>query len=127
MTIAFPNTVRDIQRDAFYQASQLKSLITNEGLETLGNPDQQPDRGTFSNTRIEYVGVSSSVKKIEDHTFYGCKELRHVAIQEHSHLQSIGQMCFYGSNIKEFTIPHSVTEIGQGAFQECENLQTVTF
>ena len=51
-TITLPNTVRDIQQDAFYQASQLRSLITNDGLETLGNPDQQPDCGMFSNTRI---------------------------------------------------------------------------
>ena len=72
-TITLPNTVRDIQQDAFYQASQLRSLITNDGLETLGNPDQQPDCGMFSNTRIECVSVSSSVKKIEDYTFYNCR------------------------------------------------------
>lgn len=38
-TIIFPNTVREVQCDAFWQANQLKAIITNEGLEALGELD----------------------------------------------------------------------------------------
>ena len=39
-TLAFPKTVRNVLRDAFWDQYWLRSVLTNEGLETLGAPGQ---------------------------------------------------------------------------------------
>lgn len=59
-TIVFPNTVRAVQSDAFYDNERLRSAVLNEGLEALG-----------------------------DHTFCGCVRLSRVTFPEGSSLGEI--------------------------------------
>ena len=54
------------------------------------------------------------MKKLEDYTFYDCKNLTSVTLPEK--LESIGNGCFYNTGIKEITIPKSVKSIGTAAF-----------
>lgn len=51
-TIAFPNTTRGVQYDAFWWQHRLRSVVTNEGLEALGDQEQQFGSGIFANTSI---------------------------------------------------------------------------
>ena len=41
-------------------------------------------------------------------------------------LTKIGTSCFEGAQIKQLTIPDTVTEIGDGAFSYCEQLASIT-
>ena len=54
------------------------------------------------------------MKKLEENTFYECKNLASVTLQEG--LESIGENCFRLTAIKEITIPKSVKSIGKYAF-----------
>ena len=54
------------------------------------------------------------MKKLEDNTFYDCKNLTSVTLPEG--LESIGENCFKDTAIKEITIPKSVKSIGKSAF-----------
>lgn len=42
-------------------------------------------------------------------------------------LTYIAPFAFYNTDIENITIPASVTSLGQGAFSECKDLQTITF
>ena len=44
-----------------------------------------------------------------------------------SKLESIGEYAFYYCDISSITIPDSVTSIGNGAFYNCENLQSIYY
>ena len=50
------------------------------------------------------------MKKLEDNTFYECKNLTTVMLQEG--LESIGDICFDNTAITQLVIPKSVTYIG---------------
>lgn len=41
-------------------------------------------------------------------------------------LTKIGERCFDGASIKQITIPDTVTEIGDGAFLFCRQLESIT-
>ena len=58
------------------------------------------------------------MKKLEDNTFYECKNLTSVTLPEG--LESIGNKCFYDTNIKTIIVPKN-TNIADSAFPEdCE-------
>ena len=59
-TIIFPNSVRNICAGAFYENTQLRSAILNEGLEKLagsydGNRYRYDVRGLFANTKLQRI------------------------------------------------------------------------
>ena len=54
------------------------------------------------------------MKKLEDYTFYKCKNLTSVTLPEG--LESIREYCFRYTAIKEIVIPKSVKSIGKCAF-----------
>lgn len=64
----------------------MSSLVTNEGLEMLRMLDQRPDHGMFSNTRLESVTVSASVKMVDDCVFSDCSKLRRLKFRTRSSL-----------------------------------------
>ena len=66
----------------------------------------------------------SQLREIGRGAFYGCKN---IVLTLPEGLTSIGKELFKGSGIKEVHIPASVQSIGGYAFDECKNLQKVTF
>ncbi|RBI34029.1 hypothetical protein DRZ74_01315 [Metamycoplasma hominis] len=69
------------------------------------------------------VTIPDSVKEIGDYSFYGCKNLKEVFLNEG--LEEIGARAFKYTKIESITIPDSVKEIGKGAFSNCKNLKEV--
>ena len=57
--------------------------------------------------------------------FSGCKELKTILLPEA--LEMIGKSCFDGSGLGLVAIPSNVTEIRDGAFQNCYDLKAVIF
>ncbi|MDO4808537.1 MAG: leucine-rich repeat protein [Eubacteriales bacterium] len=67
--------------------------------------------------------ISSAIKKIEAETFSGLSDLEEVIIED---TKSIGDRCFYGCiNLRHASI--NARRIGDGAFNECYNLERVCF
>ena len=78
-TIISPNTVRNILDGAF-EATRLRSVILNEGLEKFGELNDELDDedkkfyiGVFSMTQIKYIVLPSTLKVLGDCTFYSCQ------------------------------------------------------
>lgn len=59
-TITFPSTTRTVSDGAFVNAS-LKSVVLNEGLETLGKQQKYGCEGVFRNTRLRKVKLPSTL------------------------------------------------------------------
>lgn len=115
--ITIPNTVEKIERYAFKDCKELKSVTLNEGLKELGD-------AVFSGTSIESVTIPSTIEEIAAETFKGCKELKTVTLQEG--LKSIGRHVFEDTSIGTITTPSTVEKIERFAFSDCKKLKTVT-
>jgi hypothetical protein len=75
----------------------------------------------------EYV-VPTSVTTIGGYAFYGCGNLNSVEFAEVSKLTTIGAFAFAkNSNLRTnghaFTLPESVTTIGESCFKDCVNME----
>lgn len=67
--------------------------------------------------------LPSTLKRLEDRTFSGCKSLKDVQLRQG--LESIGKQCFSGSGIEEVTLPGTLMEIEDLAFHDCSSLTVV--
>ena len=81
----------------------------------------------FSESDIERLIISNTVKKLGDHAFSSCVKLREVVFEPGSRLETIGSYCFAHCDIEQVTIPRSVRDIGNLAFSGCKNFRSLTF
>ena len=72
------------------------------------------------------VNISSSLTAINDSTFLGCHHLTSVTFDSNSQLSTIGSRAFMGCNMVSVTLPSSLTTIGDEAFDENYNIQSIT-
>lgn len=82
-------------------------------------------------TNVSSVFIPATVTSIGRFAFRCCKFLATVTFAEDSHLKSIGDSAFSGTNpahprFKEIQIPDSVKTIGTNAFHNCQDLESIT-
>ena len=82
-------------------------------------------------TNVSSVFIPATVTSIGPFAFRCCKFLATVTFAEDSHLKSIGDSAFSGTNpahprFKEIQIPDSVERIGTNAFHNCQDLESIT-
>ena len=87
------------------------------------------DRAFYGNAEIVTVNFEdrSAATKLEvgDAVFQNCSSLSSVELP--SGLTEIPKLMFEGASIQEINIPNTVSEIGVGAFYNCELLEVVYF
>ena len=123
-TMVFPNTVRAVRQGAFHSVKSLKSVVLNEGLETLGTddgPGAEACCGVFQESGLERVKLPSTLMVIGRQTFMGCERLRRVRLPDG--LVEIGLRAFRETGLESIATPESVRIIHQSAFYKCENLR----
>ena len=76
---------------------------------------------------VRGVTFPASVKSIGARCFSGCVNLESIAFAEESKCTTIGARAFEETGITELVLPDSLTTIRQGAFFNCQSLETVTF
>lgn len=105
------------QNSAFNNCTSLEQINLSEGLTAIGN-------WAFDNTALTTVTVPSTVTKL-DYTFYNCKKLEEVILQEGS-LTEIGTNVFANCEaLKNVKIPSTVTTLGEAPFLNCKALKTL--
>lgn len=82
-------------------------------------------------SNVSSVFIPATVRSIGDSAFSYCNALTTVTFAEGSQLKSIGVSAFSGTNpahprFKEIQIPNSVETIGTNAFQNCQDLESIT-
>lgn len=85
----------------------------NEGLEKLGSREVingvEYAGGAFDCSAVESVRLPSTLKRVEDNTFWNCKHLKNVEIP--TGVECLGNCCFSQSGIEEITLPSTLIEV----------------
>ena len=143
-----PDSVTTIGENAFYSCSELTSVTIGDGVTTIG------ELAFYNCKSLTSVTIGNSVTTIGTDAFNRCSSLTSVTIPDS--VTTIGYGAFYGCNsltefnckfaqdngrilvvdgtliafapagLMEYTIPNSVTTIGENAFQGCSSLTSVT-
>lgn len=118
-TTTLPENIQFIAAHAFRNNTSLEHLVIPEGtLYIYGSAFQ----GCVNLKTIEFA---DSLEKIGKNAFRGCTSLQE--LQFPSNLRSIGEGAFFGCNsLKDLTISCTYhVELGEEAFANCFNLETV--
>jgi len=130
--------IQTISPYAFNQCQNLKSITIPDSVKTIGT-------GAFEScSSLEEIYIGSGVEKIEDMPFIfeveglPCSSLKSIEVsKDNKHYTSVDGVLFnremteliqypIGKKQKEYVIPDSVTEIGNGAFRFCNELTKLT-
>lgn len=131
-SVTIPNSVTTIESSAFYHCSCLTSVIIPSSITTIGSL-------TFYDCiSLTSITIPSSVIMIGHDAFLNCKAMTSIDVDAaNTHYASIDGVLFNyakdtlikypgGNSRKNYTIPNSVTTIGNAAFHLCSNLTFVT-
>lgn len=124
-SITLPNSVTSIGDRAFYYCTNLKSITIPDGVTTFGVIP------FYSCSRlVEFKGKYSADDGrclIMDNTIIAYAEASGTTYTIPDSVTSIGDCAFYNcSNLTNVTIPDGVKSIGDSAFQACTSLTNVT-
>ena len=132
--------VIEIQDHAFKDYSRLTQIIMGNNVEKIGNyafegcknltdvelSNSLSDAGYkafLECTRLEEITLPASLTGDASEMFSGCKSLKKVNFAEGA--TTIPNGLFKNMSITTFECPDSITRIGDEAFQNCSNLESV--
>ena len=105
---ALPANLHEIGEGAFYGCGEIELKKLPEGIETIG-------RETFRNcSNLQLEKLPANLCEIGNKAFAYCENLQLETLPEG--LEIIGKNAFAGTGIRTITIPASVTELGDSAF-----------
>ena len=147
-SVTIPNSVTTIGEWAFHSCTNLTSVTIPNSVTTIG------ERAFWGCESLNSVTIPNSVTTIGEDAFYNCQSLKSVTIPNSVKTIGVGAfgvcrnlkefksefatpdgrclivngklVAFAPAGITEYTIPDSVTTIGEHAFGGCGNLTSVT-
>ena len=144
-TYTVPAYTTRIANYAFAEAEKLTDVVLNAGLTEIGGyafsqcaalqtPILPASLTTIGENAFEYcsamsgtISIPKSVIEIGRFAFFDDYALTRIVIEPESELSRIGYGTFGYCGITDFTVPGSVSSMGQEVFVGCKNLLTVTF
>ena len=121
ISIDIPNSVTNIERDAFSNCRQLTSIHLPTGLAKIA------ERTFSSCSSLASIEIPAGVTEIGGSVFYGCSAL--AALELPAGLTRItGNYAFEScSSLGSIRIPDGITELPYGSLSYCSSLTNVTF
>lgn len=116
--ITLPSSVSVIGSDAFNGCTSLETFTVPETVKKI-------NAGAFRNcTALKEITIPSTVTYMgEGSTFAGCTSLKTLTWPASTPV--IGASTFMDSALETFTIPETVTEIGNQAFMNCKGIKDI--
>ena len=131
-SITIPNSVTYIGHNAFWYCSGLTSITISDSVTSIGY-------GAFERcTGLTSITIPNSVTSIEDCAFNGCSGLTSINVASGNNYYSDNNGVLFnkkktelirypeGKSQTSYTIPNSVTSIGDWAFYKCTGLTSIT-
>jgi len=129
-SVTIPSSVASIGARAFIGCTDLTSVTIPSSVTSIGG-------GAFYGSGLTSVTIPNSVTSIGDMAFFGCTRLTSINVAtDNSNYSSIGGVLFNKNQTTlitypigkhgSYTIPNSVTSIGNAAFSGCTGLTSVT-
>jgi len=130
--IIIPHAVTEIGNNAFTHCTSLISVTIPDGVTTIGT------YAFFGCTSLTSINIPNSVTSIGEGIFIDCHNLTAITVDSGNTNYSADSGVLYnkdknflhtypaGKVLNTFTIPDSVTTIGQQAFEDCTNLTSVS-
>ena len=129
-SIIIPDSVTSIGDHAFYNCSSLTNITIPDSVTSIG------DHAFHNCSGLTSITIPDSVTSIGDHAFYNC--LTSITVSENNkYFSSLNGVLFnkdktdlitypIGNERTEYTIPDSVTSIGNFIFYNCSSLTSIT-
>ena len=129
-SLTIPNSVTTIGKEAFQNCGKLASLTIPNSVTTIGE-------GAFKYcSGLTEINIPGSVTSIGKGAFDGCTGLTNLTVDDSSSTYSLNNGALLSKNGEimyfclvrpdgEYTIPGTVTTIGEGAFEGCYDLTSV--
>ncbi len=128
-SIDLPSSIQKLGDFAFDSCINLQNIHLPKGLKSIGS-------NCFSHCFIENILIPSSIEYIGKMAFSACYQLKEIQVESNLNYVSKSGVLFKtkneclinypaGSYRKEYIIPQNVSEIEQGAFESCLNLEKV--
>ncbi len=110
-------TLIGIEPRAFYGVTNVDTLSMADEIRYIGDE-------AFMNSFVQSVTVSKDAT-IGNRAFKNCNSLNSITIPKG--VTAIGSEAFASTTVRTLDIPSTVTQIGDGAFYNCQKLQSVNF
>jgi hypothetical protein len=127
-----PNSVTTIGYRAFYYCRSLTSITIPNSVTTIGGSAFYDCRSLTS------ITIPNSITTIGDYAFYGCDSLASITVGSGNTAYASEDGVLFNKSKTEiisypggktgstYNIPNSVTTIGNGAFEDCSSLTSIT-
>ena len=130
-SITIPDSVTSIGNRAFYNCTKLTSITISDSVTSIGN------YAFYNCGSLTSITIPGSVKGIDNYAFYACNKLTSITVDpDNPNYASINGILFNKAmteliyfpegKIGAYTIPGSVTSIGNYAFYYCNKLTSIT-